>query len=51
MAMSRKHYRVIAEAIRTNDDKRKMILELSMFFKEDNPNFNLSKFLEACHFE
>lgn len=49
--MSRKHYEKIAEALRKNDDKRNIILELSMFFSEDNPRFDTTRFLEACHFE
>lgn len=50
MAMSRKHYRVIADAIRNLPEEHRGGISESLAgaFKADNPNFNHAKFYEAA---
>lgn len=57
MAMSRKHYKALAEAIRAahahlapphNEVTRKLAHDVATFCGEDNPNFNRGRFLDAC---
>lgn len=57
--MTKKDYKVIAKVIKesapvfTNNtdsiSKLNIILQLSAMFFEDNPNFDVSKFYEACY--
>jgi hypothetical protein len=57
--MSRKHYRDVAEIIKTEVDRTnpaggvrpvlaRVAGELASMFKRDNGNFNRDKFMEAC---
>lgn len=53
---SRRHYREIAGVIAAHTSKsgdvvhkRRLVAELSAFFKADNPRFNQEKFTEACN--
>lgn len=59
MTMSKKNYEEIAKIINKNTyvqsldgyqhlSKEEIIQELCDYFKIDNPNFNASKFKEAC---
>lgn len=48
--MSRKHYRIIAEAFRTNTDPKEIAEALAILLKADNPNFRRDTFLDACGF-
>lgn len=46
--MSKKHYKELAEIIRTTDNKREFINSLCSFLKRDNSNFDKQRFLDAC---
>ena len=57
--MSRKHYRLFAKIIKDNTiinnnmmlptlNKLNVINDLMLVFKQDNNNFNSSKFIDAC---
>ena len=57
--MSRKHYRQVAKIIKDNTiinnnmmlptlNKLNVINDLMLVFKQDNNNFNSSKFIDAC---
>ena len=57
--MTRKHYRLFAKIIKDNTiinnkmmlptlNKLNVINDLMVVFKQDNNNFNSSKFIEAC---
>ena len=57
--MSRKHYRLVAKIIKDNTiinnnmmlptlNKLNVINDLMLVFKQDNNNFNSSKFIDAC---
>ena len=53
--MTKKHYKILAEAIRKATDtngaiihKDQLISELVQRLKEDNPNFDGFRFIEAC---
>ena len=52
--LSRKHYIVIAKAIKDNTEsnnsirKDDLISDLAIYFKSDNPCFNWLKFEDAC---
>ena len=51
---TKKHFTCIAEIVKNSTDSSKkidreqLIEELSSFFKNQNPNFNQYKFIEAC---
>ena len=56
--LSRKHYRVIAQAIKDNTNtidnktsinKASLINDLSYIFVCDNNNFDKRRFIEACN--
>ena len=57
--MTRKHYRLVAKIIKDNTiinnnmmlptlNKLNVINDLMLVFKQDNNNFNSSKFIDAC---
>lgn len=52
--MTRKDYIKIAEVIKNNTTVEQQIImyqfidELCTVFKDDNPNFNRAKFVDAC---
>jgi hypothetical protein len=53
--MSRKHYKAVAEAIRLANSapgyaahNRSIVLAIAEAMKQDNPRFDLSRFLAAC---
>jgi hypothetical protein len=47
--MTKKDYKLIAEAIYlVGDSKRLLIERLAAKLKEDNPKFNVTKFVKAC---
>jgi hypothetical protein len=49
--MSRKHYQVIAAALRNIPDRaarQAVISELLPLFKRDNPRFDCQRFIDAC---
>lgn len=60
--MSEKHYKAIAEAIKTSSlkkyelpplhmvsiDKDMLVRMLCVRFYKDNPNFDMRKFMDAC---
>ena len=48
--MSRKHYRMIADAFRSNTDPKAIAEALAISLKEDNPRFRRETFLDACGF-
>jgi len=49
MSISKKHFKVIAAAIKEfGDDKRKLVNKLCYEFREFNPYFDSYKFREAC---
>jgi hypothetical protein len=54
MTMTRKHFEAIAEIINYNANKThpavfsKMVLDFSELCAKENPNFNVTKFHEAC---
>lgn len=52
---SRRHYREIAGVIAAHTSKsgdvvhkRRLVAELSAFFKADNPRFDMERFSDAC---
>ena len=62
MSMTKKHYKAIAKAITeatvvpTSGNlnhsflvKAKLIADLAVIFKQDNPSFSYEKFVEACY--
>lgn len=58
MTLSKKHFKKIASLIKKNTIKvngneeylnySNFIADLSGFFREENPKFNLTKFMNAC---
>ena len=47
MAMSKKHYEAIAEALKNNFATSDLILDLAEIFENDNSSFDVSRFLKA----
>ena len=47
--MSKKDYIAIAAILRRNNTKLQICMELAQYFKQENPNFNEEKFIEACY--
>ena len=45
---SRKTYRAIAEIILRHQTRESISLAIADWFQRDNPNFDRTKFLEAC---
>jgi hypothetical protein len=54
MTMTRKHFEKIAEILKYNSNKThpavfsKMVLDFAEMCANENPNFNVNKFHEAC---
>jgi hypothetical protein len=51
MSISRKHFQRIADIISTVEDeeiRNKLSLDFSVYFKDENKNFKIDRFLEAC---
>jgi hypothetical protein len=46
--MSRKHFIVVAETLKTQNASAELCRELAYEFKKINPNFCIYKFLTAC---
>ena len=46
--MSRKHFEVIAETLKTQNANKELCIELAYQFKTFNSNFDISRFLIAC---
>ena len=46
--LSRKDYQEIAEILKEGKTKEDIIDKLIFYFKQDNPNFLVSKFRTAC---
>lgn len=46
--LTRKYYKAIAEVIKESNSTNDIITGLSNIFNQDNPNFDRSKFWEAC---
>ena len=46
--MTRKHFIAIAQAIRTTSNKKQLVNELCIIFKQSNSLFNSTKFIDAC---
>lgn len=46
--MTRKHYKIIAEAIRNEINIVRVVDNLVIAFQNDNKNFDSDKFYEAC---
>lgn len=49
MALSRKHYKEIAAILYECRTKDEIVARLTLFLKEDNPNFDSLKFLKAVY--
>ena len=46
--LSRKYYRMLADAIKTSNDIEQLKSNLIKELKADNYNFNIDLFLKAC---
>jgi hypothetical protein len=46
--MSRKHFEVIAETLKTQNADKELCIELAYQFWAFNSNFNINKFMTAC---
>jgi hypothetical protein len=46
--MTRKHYRVIAEALKESKAPIAVVNAMAKALKAENPNFDYSKFWRAC---
>jgi hypothetical protein len=46
--MSKKHFEVIAGTLKFNKADKSLCLELALKFMDFNPNFDVSKFMNAC---
>lgn len=46
--LTRKYYTMIANAIKTSNDKQELIDNLCREFKQDNSNFDSYRFENAC---
>ena len=47
--MTRKHFIAIAQAIRTTSNKKQLVNELCIIFKQYNGLFNKDRFIDACN--
>jgi len=48
MSLSRKHFRDMAEVLRTTNASNETIEEMAWFCAKHNPHFRKDLFLEAC---
>ena len=46
--MTRKHFRLFAQALRNTRTKKQLIDELCIIFKQSNSLFNKDRFIEVC---
>lgn len=46
--MSRKHFEVIAETLKTQQATKELCLELAYQFKAFNSSFDINRFMNAC---
>lgn len=46
--VTQKQYRKIADIIKQSNDKKELVDRLIYYFEEDNPDFDIYKFKEAC---
>lgn len=46
--MTRKHFRAIAEALKISNASLDTCRAIAQVCREDNPNFDTYKFLQAC---
>ena len=46
--MTRKHFRLIAQALRNTRTKKQLIDELCIIFKKSNKLFDKDRFIDAC---
>ncbi len=49
--LSKKYYQKIADILRNSATREEIIVEMAVFFKDDNPRFERFKFLEASGYE
>lgn len=49
--MTRKHYRLIADALRTSSATKEVVATLSTALLADNSRFNWETFVSACGYE
>lgn len=49
MTLTRKHFELVAEAIRTAQDKSEVVDNLCLAFKSDNFRFDKDRFIQACY--
>ena len=47
--MTRKHFRQLAEALRTTEASHDTVLQVALVCARSNPNFDWDKFREACN--
>lgn len=48
LQMSRKHYRALAEVLKSSNASLELCESIAVFLKKDNPRFLREKFLTAC---
>lgn len=46
--MTKKHFEIISKVLREHDDKASIINALALEFAKLNPNFDATKFINAC---
>jgi len=46
--MTKKHFNAIAKILKENESKKDIINAIALFCKEQNPNFNIDRFKNAC---
>ena len=46
--LTRKHFKAIAQVIKTTSTKKQLVNELCIIFKQSNRLFNKARFIEAC---
>lgn len=46
--MTKKHFEIVAKVLREHDDKASIINALALEFAKLNPNFDATKFINAC---
>ena len=46
--LTRKHFIAIAQVIKTTINKKQLVNELCIIFKQSNSLFNKDRFIEAC---
>tara|TARA_Y100001938_G_C7992804_1_gene380393 strand:+ start:618 stop:764 length:147 start_codon:yes stop_codon:yes gene_type:complete len=46
--MTRKHFKAIAEILKSRKADENLVRDFALFCLEENPRFDYSRFLEAC---